>query len=86
MMDSVTLLPVEVAQKIFKFLNIKDLYQCMSVCRNWRNLINCNYVWGHFYKIYDIEQLFYGIDDDNETSKSKYFSLIFELYVLFKVS
>nr|XP_014284565.1 uncharacterized protein LOC106686008 isoform X3 [Halyomorpha halys] len=61
-MDSVSLLPIEVAQKIFKFLNIKDLYQCMSVCKNWRRLINCYYVWGHFYNIYDIEPLF---DEEN---------------------
>ncbi|CAH1407550.1 unnamed protein product [Nezara viridula] len=70
MMDSVSLLPVEVAQKIFKFLSIKDLYQCMSVCKSWRNLINCNYVWGHFYKIYDIEQLFEEIDDDSDETKT----------------
>lgn len=56
-MDILSSLPPEVSQKILLFLSVRDLFNCMTVCKSWRCLINCNYIWGHFYKVFDIEEL-----------------------------
>lgn len=47
-LDFVEVLPSEVTDEIFLYLEPKDLGSCTSVSTSWREAVNSNKIWAHF--------------------------------------
>lgn len=54
-MDIMGSLPPELSQKILLLLSVRDLFNCMEVCKTWRRLINCHYIWNHYNKSHGLD-------------------------------
>ncbi|XP_014247872.1 uncharacterized protein LOC106665727 [Cimex lectularius] len=48
-MDLLSLMPPEIAVKIFGFLELRDLLNCQAVSKSWYDLTNNNLVWKTFW-------------------------------------